>query len=138
MSGQQPPPWKDPNNNSDNISPPNRAAGRSNRNTPNSSSSGSTAEQRSLLRHIITRGSQALEAVATQPGMPERSAYPTHEAWLRAMLTASLQQSEQVQDIFGHSDEDPSSAPPPDEDQPDGDRGGDEEAGEPRGEQEQP
>lgn len=54
------------------------------------------------MRQIISRSSEALEAAASQPGMPERSAYPTHEAWLRAMLTASLQQSEEVQDIFGH------------------------------------
>ena len=100
MSGQQPPPWKD--DPSDDVSPPGRSSGRSNNNTPNSSST--REEQRSLLRHILSRGSDALESAASQPGMPERSQYPSHEAWLRALLTASLQQSDSAQDVFAEQE----------------------------------
>ena len=56
--------------------------------------------------------------------MPERSAYPSHEAWLRALLTASLQQSEEVQDVFGHGggeeEQGGSSSQPPQPPRPDG------------------
>ena len=117
MSGQQPPPWKDDPSSNDNISPPNRAGGRSNNNTPGSSAQ--SEEQRSLLRHILTRGSEALESAAAQPGMPERSDYPSHEAWLRALLTASLQQSDEARDVFGHDEnadnnDNPENPPDPD------------------------
>lgn len=105
MSGQQPPSWKnDPNSGDDNnTSPPGRPSGRSNNTTPNSAS---TPEERTnLLRHILSRGGEALESAAALPGMPERSQYPTHEAWLRALLTASLQQSDSAQDVFEQGDE---------------------------------
>uniref|UniRef100_A0A7S3PAB3 Uncharacterized protein n=1 Tax=Amphora coffeiformis TaxID=265554 RepID=A0A7S3PAB3_9STRA len=103
MSGV--PPSKDSKDDPmDHISPPGRTSGRSNQNTP-SSSARSEAEQRSLLRHILTRGGNALEAAALQPGMPERSQFPSQEAWLRALLTASLRQTNEAQDVFGHDDD---------------------------------
>jgi hypothetical protein len=37
--------------------------------------------------------------------MPVRSDYPSHDTWLRAVLTASLQQSDSVRDMFGHAPE---------------------------------
>lgn len=99
MSGI-PPSKGDP---SDNLSPQGRAAGRSNQNTPNSAQT--DEERRTLLRQILTQqGSNSLESVATQPGMPERSAYPSHEAWLQAVLTASLRQSNDIHQLFGHSE----------------------------------
>jgi hypothetical protein len=37
--------------------------------------------------------------------MPVRSDYPSHDTWMRAVLTASLQQSDSVRDMFGHAPE---------------------------------
>lgn len=104
MSGV-PPSKDDP---SDHTSPPGRASasGRSNQNTP-SSSARSEADQRSILRHILTRGGGALEEAARQPGMPDRSQFPSQEAWLRAILKASLRPSDEAQDVFGQEDDRP-------------------------------
>lgn len=89
------PPSKD-----DNYSPPGRPTGRSNNPTP-SSSAQRDEQQRSLLRDIMSRrGERSLEQVAGQPGMPERADYPSHEAWLRALLAASLRQSDTAHDYF--------------------------------------
>ena len=100
------PPGKDDDNHRQ-ISPPFRAPGRSNPSSAESNpggnnSHGSDQQGRGLLRHILARGEQALANVTAQPGMPERSDYETHDAWLRALLTSSLQQSAEIQRVFGH------------------------------------
>lgn len=92
MSGQ-PPPHKD-DDHSDNYSPPGRAASNI---TPQTEQ-----ERRDMIRNMLQRAGNALDQVSHQPGMPERHRYPSHEAWLRALLTTSLQQSTDVTDFFGH------------------------------------
>lgn len=95
MTGQ--PPSKE-----DQISPYTNASGRSRNPTP-ASSAQSEEERRNLLRNIMAlQHNPALESVSRLSGMPERSDYPSHEAWLRALLTASLRQSEEAQQYFGH------------------------------------
>ena len=98
MSGQLPPHKGDNNNNDhdDHFSPPGRVAGRSNNPTPQSTEE----ERRNLIRSVMQQASASLDAVAAQPGMPQRADYPSHEAWLRALLTSSLQQSEDISRFF--------------------------------------
>lgn len=100
MSGQ--PPSKN-----DQVSPQARASGRSRNNTPASSSVEREEQRRRLLTSIMElRNSPSLEAVARQPGMPDRTEYPSHEAWLRALFAAALRQSDETQEYFGHDDDD--------------------------------
>jgi hypothetical protein len=54
---------------------------------------------------LSSQGNESLERVSHQAGMPVRSDYPSHDTWLRAVLTASLQQSDSVRDMFGHAPE---------------------------------
>lgn len=97
MSGQ--PPSKD-----DQISPYTGASGRSRDTTPESEQQ-NEEQRRNLFRNLVAlQNSPALDAVARQPGMPERSDYPSQEAWLRALLTASLQQTDATREYFGHED----------------------------------
>ena len=86
MSGQ--PPQKD------DYSPPGRTASNI---TPHTEE-----ERRNMIRNMMQRAGQALDQVSRQPGMPERADYPSQDAWLRALLTSSLQQSADVTDYFGH------------------------------------
>lgn len=92
MSGQ--PPSKD-----DQISPHTGAAGRSRNTTP---AANENEEQRRNVIRALT--GPALEAVARQPGMPERADYESQEDWLRALLTASLQVSDEAHVVLGHEE----------------------------------
>ena len=87
MSGR-PPPHKD------DYSPPGLTAANI---TPRTED-----ERRDMIRNMMQRAGQALDQVSRQPGMPERAVYPSQDAWLRALLTSSLQQSAEVTDYFGH------------------------------------
>eukprot|EP00977_Amphora_coffeiformis_P026252 scaffold25177_cov169-Amphora_coffeaeformis.AAC.3 len=91
MSGQQPPPHKD------DYSPPGRTAANI---TPQTEE-----ERRDMVRNMMQRAGQALDQVSRQPGMPERADYLSQDAWLRALLTSSLQQSADVTDYFGHGED---------------------------------
>ena len=95
MSGQ--PPSKD-----DQISPYTGASGRSRNTTPGSEQQNEEQRQNFFRNLVALQNSPALDAVARQPGMPERSDYPSQEAWLRALLTASLQQTAETREYFGH------------------------------------
>ena len=105
MSGQPPPP-PPPHKDNDNLSPPFRAtAGRQTPTTPSSSAQRDSQEQRGLIRYLLQRqNEQSLELIAYQPGLPQRSAFPSHEEWLQALITAALRQSDRTQRQFGHGE----------------------------------
>ena len=87
----------------DDPSPPSRVAGRSRRTTPASTSQQSEERRRNVVNSLMEiQGSQAFEEVSRLPNMPQRSEYPAHEAWMRAMLTSSLRQSDELSELFGH------------------------------------
>ena len=87
MSGPPPPPLPphkgEPD---DHISPPGRVAGRSRNPTPQTEE-----ERRTLLRNMMQAVGDSLDLVSNQPGMPNRADYESHDAWLRALITSSLQ-----------------------------------------------
>ena len=107
MSGPPLPPHKgDP----DHISPPGRVAGRSRNPTPQTEE-----ERRNLLRNMMQRASESLDLVSNQPGMPQRADYDSHDAWLRALLTSSLQPP--PPEIFDHNHQETDHSNANDEDQ---------------------
>lgn len=81
------------------------------RNGLNSSSSGrsleylstpySLLERHNFLRNILTDASTSLDTRVD--GIPERDQFASHEAWLTALLTTSLDQSEETCALFRDS-----------------------------------
>lgn len=95
---EQPLPHKD----TADISPRIRLANRSSQSSPMDAQA-----QRSLLRHVVHQSIQILDQVVCHDrGMPQRADYDSQNAWIGALLTASLEQSPDMSDFFGHGNQD--------------------------------
>ena len=62
-------------------------------------------ERTRLFLNAMQQSSELLDQVCYDPDMPDRSNYVSHDDWVRALLTASLEQAPDMSDVFGQSDE---------------------------------
>lgn len=67
----------------------------------NQSSPRSVQGRMNIFRSVIQESSQLLDQLCHDPTMPERANYASHDEWLHAMLTSSLDQAPDMSDLFG-------------------------------------